>query len=168
MPSWALTTVISGGQTGADQGALRAAKAEGYETGGMVPKGWRTDEGPAPWLADYGCVESLHVDYTHRTRWNVRAGDGTVWFGKRWTPGHQLTQATCRIHILPFLEYDTAQCEDEGDLIYWLTRQHIRTLNVAGNRERMNPGIGAFTENILRGVLRLKGRGASLLDDLST
>src|SRR5262249_6057013 len=37
--------VISGGQTGVDQVALRAAKACGIPTGGWAPKGWRTEDG---------------------------------------------------------------------------------------------------------------------------
>ncbi|MFZ8324119.1 YpsA SLOG family protein, partial [Staphylococcus aureus] len=40
-----LKKVISGGQTGADQAGLRAGKAAGLETGGMVPKGCLTDDG---------------------------------------------------------------------------------------------------------------------------
>ena len=47
-----LTTIISGGQTGADQAGLLAAQALGLQTGGWAPHGWRTDAGPAPWLAD--------------------------------------------------------------------------------------------------------------------
>jgi hypothetical protein len=49
--------VISGGQTGADQGGLRAAQACGIPTGGWAPRGWLTEAGPAPWLADWGLVE---------------------------------------------------------------------------------------------------------------
>ncbi len=46
-----LDRVISGGQTGADQAALRAARAAGIPTGGWAPLGWKTEEGPAPRLA---------------------------------------------------------------------------------------------------------------------
>jgi hypothetical protein len=35
-----LTRVVSGDQTGADQGGLRAARAAGIPTGGWAPKGW--------------------------------------------------------------------------------------------------------------------------------
>ena len=52
-----LRKVVSGGQTGADQAGLRAARAAGIETGGWAPKGWETEEGPAPWLSDYGLKE---------------------------------------------------------------------------------------------------------------
>src|SRR5262249_61482425 len=64
-------TVISGGQTGVDQAALRAAKVCGIPTGGWAPKGWRTEDGPAPWLADLGLQEHASADYPDRTRANV-------------------------------------------------------------------------------------------------
>lgn len=47
-----LERIVSGGQTGADQAALRAARAAGLPTGGWAPRGWLTEEGPAPWLAN--------------------------------------------------------------------------------------------------------------------
>lgn len=40
--------IISGGQTGADQGALVAAKQLGIETGGWTPRGFLTEAGPCP------------------------------------------------------------------------------------------------------------------------
>jgi hypothetical protein len=42
-----LELVISGGQTGADQGGLRATRACGIPTGGWAPRGWLTEAGPA-------------------------------------------------------------------------------------------------------------------------
>ena len=45
-----LSFVISGGQTGVDQAALRAARTAGIPTGGFAPLGWSTEDGPAPWL----------------------------------------------------------------------------------------------------------------------
>lgn len=52
--------IISGGQTGADQAGLAAAKELGLETGGWLPKGCITDEGRRPdLLALYGMVVSV-------------------------------------------------------------------------------------------------------------
>jgi len=45
-----LERIITGGQIGADQGALRAARAAGIATGGWAPAGWETEAGPAPEL----------------------------------------------------------------------------------------------------------------------
>jgi hypothetical protein len=50
--------VVTGGQTGADQGGLRAARAAGIATGGWAPQGWLTESEdgrrnvPDPSLAD--------------------------------------------------------------------------------------------------------------------
>jgi len=63
--------IISGGQTGVDQAALRAAKACGIPTGGWAPKWWKTEDGPASWLADFALREHASADYAVRTRANV-------------------------------------------------------------------------------------------------
>jgi hypothetical protein len=44
-----LERVISGGQTGADQGGLRAARACGIPTGGWAPRGWLTEIAYTKW-----------------------------------------------------------------------------------------------------------------------
>jgi len=41
-----LDTIISGGQTGADEAALRWAKSRGLRTAGYMPHGFRTENGP--------------------------------------------------------------------------------------------------------------------------
>jgi hypothetical protein len=41
-----IVKVISGGQTGADQGGLVAARTLKIETGGTAAKGWLTEDGP--------------------------------------------------------------------------------------------------------------------------
>jgi hypothetical protein len=88
-----LDQVISGGQTGADQAALRAARACGIATGGFAPRGWlvETTDGrrteSAPWLADLGLIECDEAGFKARTRANVHAADATIWFGDWRTPG---------------------------------------------------------------------------------
>ena len=53
-----LGKVITGGRTGADQAGWRAACAHGIITGGAMPKGDRTEDGPRPEFAElYGAVE---------------------------------------------------------------------------------------------------------------
>ncbi len=50
--------IISGGQTGVDQGALWAAKQLKIDTGGWVPVGGMTTEGKNPKLVnEFGCKE---------------------------------------------------------------------------------------------------------------
>src|SRR5262245_46647993 len=102
--------LVSGGQTGADQGALRAARAAGVGTGGWAPKGWLT-EGPLdpetckPWprevcarelLESFGLVECPEPGDAARTRANVRDSDATLWFGDDHPPARRSTVAGSR------------------------------------------------------------------------
>jgi len=91
-----LTRVISGGQTGADQAGLRAARSAGIPTGGTAPKGWETEDGPAPWLAEWGLVECNRPGYPARTEANVRAADATIIFGDVTGKGTALTVEWCK------------------------------------------------------------------------
>lgn len=73
--------VISGGQTGADQGGLVAAKSLGIPTGGFLPKGCTTLDGPRPdLLMAYGLEEHESSEYPPRTYANVQASAGTIRF----------------------------------------------------------------------------------------
>jgi len=104
-----LDKVVNGGQTGADQGALRAARACGIPTGGWAPLGWlvETADGKrteaAPWLAEYGLADCPEPGFPARTRANVRDSDGTLWFGNWMTPGGAATLDACRNTDKPFL-----------------------------------------------------------------
>lgn len=94
--------LYSGGQTGADQGSLQAAKAAGIQTGGFAARRWLTETGPAPWLASFGLVE-MDGGYAERTHANVALLNGflgvhgsCLWFGKDDTPGAKCTLGACR------------------------------------------------------------------------
>lgn len=74
-----IAKVISGGQTGVDIAALRAAKRLGIPTGGTMPAGWRTLDGPKPeWAAEFGFIAHASDAYPPRTFANAKAGDVTV------------------------------------------------------------------------------------------
>jgi len=74
--------IISGGQTGADQGALEAASLVGFTTGGFIPKGFKTEKGSMPELGEkYKLVESTSPDYIYRTQLNAMSSSLTLWFG---------------------------------------------------------------------------------------
>ena len=69
--------VISGGQTGADRAGLIAAKKCGIQTGGYIPKGFKTELGSEPNLAnEFGLVE-FGITYPVRTLANVEQADAT-------------------------------------------------------------------------------------------
>ena len=156
-----IDTVISGGQTGADQAGLRAAKALGIKTGGWACHGFRTEAGQALWLAtEYGLLEHPEYGYTPRTRDNVRDADATWIFGRP-SSGSNLTQRFCgeQFYSKTWAWIHWPRPEPDAPVIAHLRtwiRQHpaVHVLNIAGNREETNPGIGAWTEGILRVVLR--------------
>ena len=158
-----ITHLISGGQTGADQGALVAAASLGISTGGWVPKGWKTEEGPAAWLADFGCQEHGSAQYAPRTIANVRRADATIWFGDLSSPGGRLTIRTCELDELPLMLIAYPESRPRADkasgtvriIRTWLREApKIKRLNIAGNRESSNPGIGAFVDAVLREALK--------------
>ena len=130
-----LKRLISGGQTGADQAGLYAGELLGLETGGMVPKGWRTADGPNPELGSrFGCEEHTSANYPPRTEGNVLLAGATVLFGDMSSPGCSLTIRLCQKHKRPYVCNPTAEQLQELSEIY-------ETLNIAGNRERTNRGI---------------------------
>jgi hypothetical protein len=137
-----LERIITGGQTGADQGALRAARAAGLATGGYAPAGWVTEEGPAPSLAFYGLVELPGADDATRRRRNVEAGDAALLFGDRTSPRAQGFVTDCERHGRP-LVWIQPGVSRPSHIVRWLRETpHVKVLMVAGNRESRAPEIG--------------------------
>jgi hypothetical protein len=130
--------IISGGQTGADQGALAAAKELGIPTGGWMPRGFLTELGPNPSLEDlYGMQEHPSANYPPRTRQNVFDADGTIWISAENAPPSRGKMATYREverYAKPFLNNPTPQI-----LLGWMAQWDIRILNVAGPRASHDP-----------------------------
>ena len=160
-PNVKLERIISGGQTGADQGGLLAARDCGIWTGGVAPKGWRTENGPAPWLANYQLVEAATSDYTERTRMNVEQSDATILFGKS-SAGTNQTIRLCSQLKKPYIwQQQTIGLSGQPKLstIHYLRtfikRNVVKTgvLNIAGNRESVTPGIALWVREILRETL---------------
>lgn len=165
IPTWPLVRVISGAQTGADHAGLVAAETLGYATGGMVPKGVRTEAGPRPDLVTrFRLVESRFNGYEHRTRRNVIQSDGTlICVFDRLDGGSQLTKAVADANRRPALvcfvpRVDASEAERQqviADIQGWVLALTIRVLNVAGNRESKAPGIYEATVRLLTEALRV-------------
>lgn len=139
------TKIISGAQTGADQGGLEAAIRLAIEPGGTVPNGRMTEAGP---LTDeqmilYKLKEHRSPDYAPRTLQNVFDSDGTLIMGNV-TGGTRLTISYCRLFRKPYIIGPTVV-----QFRAWLDWANIKTLNVAGNRESKNPGIYKRTKDLL-------------------
>jgi hypothetical protein len=152
-----LERIVSGGQTGADQAGWRAAKAVGLPTGGWMPKGFLTEDGPRPEFAGlYGAVELDSAEYPPRTRANARDSDATIWLGSIGSRGFVTTHdaALARSPRCPFpICYRGVTTPSEVAAL--IGAHGIRVLNVAGNRESSNPGIGErFMLEVLRRLAR--------------
>jgi hypothetical protein len=149
--------VISGGQTGADQGALEAAVICNVMTGGAMPAGFKTLDGPMPQdLVERYCMTCLKdPDYPARTEHNVLNGDATLVLATDLnSPGEKCTMRYLKTHRKPYLRVDlTKNPEPVNKIIEWLKRVQPKTLNVAGNSEKTSPGIQVIVERIMTKVL---------------
>ena len=149
-----LKRIITGGQSGADQAAWRAARAAGLKTGGAMPRGFQTEDGPRPELAaQFGAEQHESPDPADRTVANVHDSDATLVFApERPGAGTMLTIEACRETGAPCLVVHTDELDSEKTLARiadQILALRIRTLNVAGDRESTLPGIGATVEDFL-------------------
>jgi hypothetical protein len=150
-----LKTIISGGQSGADQAAWRAAKAFGVSSGGWMPKGFLTENGPHPEFADqYGAAELPEDSTGDQTEQNVLAADATVWFGLTTTLLAQETVGACYRFAKPCMPVYPGVSFEPRHVANWIVKNKIGILNVAGSREDEEPGIGDRVERFLGEVLQ--------------
>lgn len=156
--------VHSGGQTGGDLGGLLAAEALGVPTGGWAPLGWQTDTGPSPWLGSrFGLREWPVPGYPARTVANVADASAVLIFGDVASRGCALTAEAARRYQRPLYVVRWPGPVDVAAFTSWCAAQcaghsGVWTLDVAGNRERKNPGIqlacASFVYESLRGILK--------------
>lgn len=158
--------IVSGGQTGVDQGALEAAQELGMEFGGWAPHGWRTESGTIPMgyqtsMQEYPDQGSDGKNYRARTKANVRDSHATLILVRELPleGGTRLTKnfaaSIGRSHHVVVMSAANAK----EDVCEWLRQFTGQTstfvLNVAGPRESKSPGIQAQTKAFLSEVLRL-------------
>jgi len=140
--------IVSGGQTGADRGALDAALAAGIPCGGWCPRGRRAEDGTVP--DRYPLRETPTAEYPQRTAWNVRDSDGTVILHQgRVDRGTALTERLARSQGRPVLLLDVRSARP-AELAAWIEKERIARLNVAGPRESRAPGLQALVTRFLR------------------
>lgn len=153
---WPLTTLVSGGQTGADRAALDVALALGYAVAGWVPAGRRAEDGVIP-LQYQGLRETPGQDPAERTRRNVRDSDATLVLA-RGEPGGgtALAIATARRLGAPLLIVDLCVVDEHAAakrVRRWLHVNDVARLNVAGPRASEDPEIYAATRAVLERAL---------------
>jgi len=148
-----LKKVVSGGQRGADQGGLAAAKDMGLETGGWVPKGWITLNGSNPTLSKLGLMEHSSSKYPPRTYSNVKDSDGTIRLAYDFgTPGELCTLKAIEFYNKPHFDIDLKDMPSVIEVFDWIDTNQIKILNIAGNAGKTKDE-GTFIFNQVREYL---------------
>ena len=151
-----LQKVISGGQTGVDEAALRAARDSGLEIGGWCPPGRECEAGvisaefPLQETERERSPDAPDVPRSQRTEWNVRDSDGTLVIGRvEEDLGTKWTIEWARRYKRPLLVCNVDDAGAADEIPRWLSAKGISTLNVAGPAESTSPGIGHKTYAML-------------------
>jgi len=155
--------VISGGQTGADQAGLIAACRFGITTGGWMPRGFETADGPNPQLAKKYGLREHRGGYAERTATNVRDSDGTIRIAGTFNSlGEKCTLRCLREQRKPHVDVDMHDPIKVAEVVDWIRSHEIRILNVAGNvrpksRTALASGIEEFAVEFLSEMFRVLG-----------
>jgi len=149
--------IVTGGQTGADQAALFAARVCKIQTQGCAytrdGRDFLTEDGEADWLYDYGLTPI--AKYNDEYGYNVSKADATLVFGIS-TGGSNLVRVMCRYAERPVKHIGWSAAdgfsETAEEVAKWLTMMNVKQVCVAGNRESKNPGIGEAVYEWLVGM----------------
>ena len=156
--------IVSGGQTGVDQGALEVALALRLDFGGWAPHGWIAENGTVPpqlqeAMREYPDQGSNAANYRERTKANVRDSHATLILVEKLPleGGTKLTRDFAASIGRSHHVVDMSAANAKEDALAWL-RQFLGmssalVLNVAGPRESKSPGIQAKTKAFLSEVL---------------
>ena len=157
-----IAKLISGGQSGVDIAALLVAKSLGIPTGGWMPKGFLTENGPRPeYATEFGLRETDSSDYAYRTACNVDEADAVLILTDRLPVdgGTRFTVNLCKRHKkrwdLVDLRADNwsldARLHDVKLALADMLAGDV--LMVAGPRESKSPGIYERARAVLLAVL---------------
>lgn len=156
---YGVSRIVSGGQTGADRGALDAAIDMGIPHGGWCPLGRAAEDGVVP--LGYTLRETTSTHYGQRTALNVRDSHGTLMVSfaaeqQAMTGGTKFTRDVAKKQRKPLLHVQLhaghvhdISAATLAAIRAWLKRTNVRTLNVAGPRESKEPGIQEATREFV-------------------
>lgn len=158
--------IVSGGQCGVDVAALRAAKANGLQTGGFIPEGCLTQDGPKPqYKEEYGLIE-YGKGYKERTWKNVESAVLTIRIATDFSSaGEKCTLNAINKFNKPRYDIDLNKFDKHlpsqkiavmlhcASLMSWYAGQD-GVVNFAGNSEKTSPGIEARAYQIIDWILQ--------------
>jgi len=145
-----ISTIVSGGQTGADRAALDVALRHDFAHAGWCTKGRRSEDGPLG--GQYLLKETPAASYLQRTEWNVRDSDGTIVFtlARQPTGGSLRTIQFARKHKKPCFHVFPGESYQPALKIQNFVAEHtIGILNIAGSRESKEPGLYRWVIEVL-------------------
>ena len=161
--------IVSGGQTGVDQGALHAAMDLGLAWGGWAPKGWRAENGTIPALYRANMQEHASTNYLGRTRRNVVDSHATLIVINSYplSGGTLKTRFFCQETMRSHFVVSLGEADAVEKVRRWLGQFFAAehpvpfVLNVAGPRESKAGGIQKrtrrFLVDVLQGMLQVNG-----------
>ena len=148
--------IISGGQTGTDQGALDAALELNHPCGGWCPKGRQSETGPIP--KKYPLKVHNSAGYRARTETSAHESDGTLIF----THGKPIGGTKLTIDLFHKYKKPVFIVDFHSDPVHKITEQafhwglqnKIHTLNVAGPKEKSFPKTQKKVKAIILEILK--------------
>ena len=155
--------IISGGQSGVDQGALLAAMNCNVQTGGWCPPGRSCETGRIPEhfnlkeTPDERSNMAPDIPRSQRTEWNIRDSDGTLILApSRYLlsdKGSEWAEKCCMLLGKPFLLTDPADDKCVLHIVDWIKQRRIEILNVAGPPESLWSGAENSAKQIVYKLL---------------
>jgi len=151
-------TIISGGQTGVDRGALDAALSLGTPCGVWCPEGRLAEDGVIPDIYPLQVLEGS--GYRKRTKKNVMDSDATVIIYFEYIypkDGTELTLLECAKVNKPYLLIDASELSIERAaqrVLLFAQKHQVTRLNIAGPKGSSLPMLHGYTQSVIMLMLK--------------
>lgn len=151
--------MISSGRTGVDQAALRAALECGLDIGGWCAPGRLCDSGVIP--GEYPLLETpedrsalaQNLPISLATEWNARDSEAIVVFANETDPhARWVMECASRYGALAAYQLHPFSPSRAAAVTDYLLDVNPRVLYVTGSSEALEPGIGQWSQGVMKEV----------------